>query len=370
MKKKLLSFIVVALVLILVSPIIAKEISASFSGNDLSPESSQETENNEINKADNKQTPVDEAYKNDVIEDDKKDSPVEAINNEDNNKSSQADNSDNAKANTNNNHSSNKDNSNSSNSKSNTKGNNSSNNNKSNSSTSGKNQSSSNKGSSEQKVPNSNSTRGHVEKGLLAGTTYIDTDGKVIVKNPDDLLVLVNKYRNLPADYKPKDLVIPNVRFAFQGMDEKKYMRKEAAKALEELFKAAEEEGIYLYAVSGFRSYGRQKFLFEYRAARSGFEEANKLTAYPGQSEHQTGLAMDINCKAYGTDLKESFSQTPEGIWIKNNAHRFGFILRYPKGAEHITGYSYEPWHVRYVGRQVANEIYERGITFEEYMGF
>jgi LAS superfamily LD-carboxypeptidase LdcB len=361
MKKKFISFIVVALVLILVSPIIAKEISATFSGNDLLPESSQETENNEINKADNKQTPVDEASKNDVVEDDEKDSPVEA-NKDDNNNDD--------KSNVNNGNSSNIDSSNSNSGKSNTKGNNSSNNNKSNSSTSGKNQSSSNKGSSEQKVPNSNSTRGHVEKGLLAGTTYIDTDGKVIVKNPDDLLVLVNKYRNLPADYKPKDLVIPNVRFAFQGMDEKKYMRKEAAKALEELFKAAEEEGIYLYAVSGFRSYGRQKFLFEYRAARNGFEEANKLTAYPGQSEHQTGLAMDINCKAYGTDLKESFSQTPEGIWIKNNAHRFGFILRYPKGTEHITCYSYEPWHIRYVGRQVANEIYERGITFEEYMGF
>jgi len=362
MKKKFISFIVVALVLILVSPIIAKEISASFSGNDLSPESSQETENNENNKADNKQAPEDEASKNDVVEDDEKDSPVEA-NKDDNNNDD--------KSNVNNGNSSNIDSSNSNSGKSNTKGNNSSNsNNKSNSSTSGKNQSSSNKGSSEQKTPNSNSTRGHIEKGLLAGTTYIDSDGKVIVKNPDDLLVLVNKYRNLPADYKPKDLVIPNVRFAFQGMDEKKYMRKEAAKALEELFKAAEEEGIYLYAVSGFRSYGRQKFLFEYRAARNGFEEANKLTAYPGQSEHQTGLAMDVNCKAYGTDLKESFSQTPEGIWIKNNAHRFGFILRYPKGAEHITGYSYEPWHIRYVGKQVANEIYERGITFEEYMGF
>lgn len=362
MKKKFISFIVVALVLILVSPIIAKEISASFSGNDLSPESSQETENNENNKADNKQAPEDEASKNDVVEDDEKDSPVEA-NKDDNNNDD--------KSNVNNGNSSNIDSSNSNSGKSNTKGNNSSNsNNKSNSSNSGKNQSSNNKGSSEQKTPNSNSTRGHIEKGLLAGTTYIDSDGKVIVKNPDDLLVLVNKYRNLPADYKPKDLVIPNVRFAFQGMDEKKYMRKEAAKALEELFKAAEEEGIYLYAVSGFRSYGRQKFLFEYRAARNGFEEANKLTAYPGQSEHQTGLAMDVNCKAYGTDLKESFSQTPEGIWIKNNAHRFGFILRYPKGAEHITGYSYEPWHIRYVGKQVANEIYERGITFEEYMGF
>lgn len=217
-------------------------------------------------------------------------------------------------------------------------------------------------------LENENVAKEEIKEDLLAGTTYI-VDGKTMIKNTNDILVLVNKNRNLPADYKPNDLVIPNVRFSFEENIEKKYMRKEAAQALEELFNEAEKSGIYLYAISGFRSYERQKYLFDYRAARDGFEEANKLTAYPGQSEHQTGLAMDISCESLGFDLKQEFEQTAEGKWLKENAHKYGFIIRYPKGAEDITGYSYEPWHVRYVGIETANRIYERGITLEEYLG-
>jgi len=207
------------------------------------------------------------------------------------------------------------------------------------------------------------------EVDLLEETSHIDDDGKVIVDNTDDILVLVNKNRNLPSDYVPDDLVVPNVRFTFEGFDEKKQMRKEAAEALEELFKAAEEEGIYLFAVSGYRSYNRQKYLFDTRAARDGFEEANKLTAYPGQSEHQTGLAMDVSCQSVGFDLTQKFGQTVEGIWLKENAHKFGFIIRYQEDKVDITGYSYEPWHIRYVGKEAAKEIYERNITLEEYLG-
>ncbi|NLX62235.1 MAG: M15 family metallopeptidase [Tissierellia bacterium] len=207
------------------------------------------------------------------------------------------------------------------------------------------------------------------KEDLLTGTSFVDDEGKVIVKNTDDILVLVNKNRNLPSDYVPEDLVVPNVRFPFEEFHEKKQMRKEAAKALEELFKAAEEEGIYLFAISGYRSYERQKYLFDIRAERDGFEEANKLTAYPGQSEHQTGLAMDVSCQSLGFDLNEKFGQTVEGIWLKENAHRFGFIIRYEKDKVDITGYSYEPWHIRYVGKDAAKEIYEKNITLEEYLG-
>lgn len=208
-----------------------------------------------------------------------------------------------------------------------------------------------------------------VEKDLLKDTTYTNDEGMTMVKNTDDILVLVNKNRNLPEDYKPEDLVIPNVRFPFKEFDEKKQLRKEAASALEELFNHAEEEGIYLFAVSGYRSYARQKYLFDYRAKKDGFEAANKLTAYPGQSEHQTGLAMDVSCEALGFDLREEFGQTVEGKWLKENAHKYGFIIRYPKEAVDITGYSYEPWHIRYVGEKIANEIYEKNITLEEYLG-
>lgn len=208
-----------------------------------------------------------------------------------------------------------------------------------------------------------------IEKNLLEDTTYTDEEGMTIVKNTDDILVLVNKKRNLPSNYKPEDLVIPNVRFPFEEDLEKKYMRKEAAKALEELFNQADEEGIYLFAVSGYRSYDRQKYLFDSRAAKDGFEAANRLTAYPGQSEHQTGLAMDVSCQSMGFDLREEFGQTVEGKWLKDNAHKFGFIIRYTKEAVDITGYNYEPWHIRYVGKKVAEEIYEKNITLEEYLG-
>ncbi len=163
--------------------------------------------------------------------------------------------------------------------------------------------------------------------------------------------------------------MVPNVRFPFEEFNEKKQMRKEAAKALEDLFNAAEEESIYLFAISGYRSYARQKYLFDIRAERDGFEEANKLTAYPGQSEHQTGLAMDVSCQSVGFDLTEKFGQTVEGRWLKDNAHKYGFIIRYEKDTIDITGYSYEPWHIRYVGKDAAEEIYSRNITLEEYLG-
>ena len=203
----------------------------------------------------------------------------------------------------------------------------------------------------------------------LSGTSYEDEEGRLIVKNTDDILVLVNKRRNLPADYKPDDLVIPNVRFSFKEKLEKRYLRQEAAEALEELFAEAEKEGIILFAVSGYRSFNTQKILFDNKVSKVGFEEANLLVAYPGQSEHQTGLAMDVSCQSVGFTLEEDFGQTVEGIWLKDNAHRFGYIIRYEKDTTDITGYSYEPWHIRYVGKDVAKEIYEKNITLEEFLG-
>jgi len=207
--------------------------------------------------------------------------------------------------------------------------------------------------------------------GEKSNNTTDNTNGeeKFVVTNTDDILVLVNKRRNLPADYKPSDLVVPNVRFSFKEKLEKRYLRKEAALALEELFNEAEKEGIILYAVSGYRSYNTQKTLFENKVKKVGFEAANLLVAYPGQSEHQTGLAMDVSCQSVGFTLEEDFGQTTEGIWLSENAHKFGFIIRYGKDTTNITGYSYEPWHIRYVGKDAAKEIYDLNITLEEYLG-
>jgi LAS superfamily LD-carboxypeptidase LdcB len=189
-----------------------------------------------------------------------------------------------------------------------------------------------------------------------------------MVKNPNSILVLVNKTNNLSSDYKPS-LVIPDVAFPFSGDNPKKYMRKEAADALEELYNQSKKDGVKIYAVSGYRSYSTQESIFnrEVQAKGGSVTEANKTVAVPGQSEHQTGLAMDMTCAAVGYGLSESFENTKEGKWLKNNAHKFGFIIRYPKGKTSITGYSYEPWHIRYVGSEAAEYIYSKGITFEEF---
>ena len=207
------------------------------------------------------------------------------------------------------------------------------------------------------------------ENDALEDTTYENEDEKLIVKNVDDILVLVNKKRNLPSDYIPQDLTIPNVRFPFTEDNPKKNLRKEAAEALEKLFDQAEKDDIILYAVSGYRSYNRQKTLFDNQSNKVGPEAANLVVAYPGQSEHQTGLAMDVSSQSANFSLEEYFEDTLEGKWLKDNAHRAGFIIRFKKGATDITGYSYEPWHIRYVGEDVAKEIYERDIVLEEYLG-
>lgn len=203
----------------------------------------------------------------------------------------------------------------------------------------------------------------------LEGSTYTDSQGKVMIKDPESIMVLVNKKRNLSPDWVPDDLVIPNVNFANSG-SEVKHMRKEAAGALEQLFSSAKKDNINLMAVSGYRSFSTQKRIFESNAKQYGDALANMTSARPGQSEHQTGLAMDLSCATLNGGLQESFGNTPEGQWVQKNAAEFGFIVRYLKGSENITGYNYEPWHIRYVGKEAAKYIMEKNITLEEYLGF
>lgn len=178
---------------------------------------------------------------------------------------------------------------------------------------------------------------------------------------------VVNKEYGLPEDYKPEDLVVPNVPFSFSGTLEKSYLRKEAAEALEKLFDLAKKEGIQLNAVSGFRSYDYQKNLYANNVKRKGQEHTDRFSAKPGHSEHQTGLTMDVSSKSANNELELTFANTKEGKWLKENAYRAGFIIRYPKGKESITGYAYEPWHIRYVG-DIAESIYKKKLTLEEFM--
>lgn len=187
------------------------------------------------------------------------------------------------------------------------------------------------------------------------------------VKNPNSIYVLVNKNNELDSNYQPDDLVIPNVKFPFEGNDPKKQMRADAAFALENLINGAKEDGHDIVAVSGFRSYNRQKAIYEANVKRMGEDAANKVSAKPGQSEHQTGLAMDVSSKSIGYILEESFGEVPEGIWLSEHAHEYGFIIRYQKDKTDITGYSYEPWHIRYVGIELATYLYENNLTLEEF---
>lgn len=186
--------------------------------------------------------------------------------------------------------------------------------------------------------------------------------------DPTSYTVLVNKEYPMPKDYVPQDLTIPNVSYSYSGIYEKSYMRSVAASAIEKMFaEAKKKEKFELKVVSAYRSYSRQKAIYENNVNMRGEEETMMVSAPPGCSEHQTGLAVDVSSDTVKYTLEESFALSPEGKWIAKNCHNFGFIIRYPKGKSNITGYSYEPWHLRYVGVNLATYIHKKKITLEEY---
>ncbi|WDH99151.1 D-alanyl-D-alanine carboxypeptidase family protein [Paenibacillus urinalis] len=190
---------------------------------------------------------------------------------------------------------------------------------------------------------------------------------KNVVTNPEAITVIVNKERSLPDGYEPTDLVEPDVPFSFDEPHQKRHLRQEAADALEELFAAAEEDNIELRAVSGYRSYDRQVAVFNSSVERNGEEYALRVSAQPGKSEHQTGLSIDVSSPSVGNVLEEILGDTEEGKWLAEHAPEFGFIIRYLEGREETTGYVYEPWHIRYVGKELAPDIAASGLTLEEY---
>ncbi len=186
---------------------------------------------------------------------------------------------------------------------------------------------------------------------------------------PSSKTVLVNRVYLLPSDYIPPNLVVPNVKFSFTYSSDKRKLRKVAADALERLFQAGEKEHVELYGVSGYRSYARQKQIYDKNIATRGQAATDAVSAKPGSSEHQTGLTIDVSARSVNFRLDQSFGDTIEGQWLAKNAHLYGFIIRYPYGKTEITGYSYEPWHIRFVGKTVATYLYENKLTLEEYYG-
>jgi LAS superfamily LD-carboxypeptidase LdcB len=214
----------------------------------------------------------------------------------------------------------------------------------------------------------SDDSSGQSFEALLDEHQYNFTDGITeILTNPESLYVLANKKNELPSDYVPEDLIVPDVLFTFEGDHEKKHLRETAAYALEDLFNGAKEDGLTLYAISGYRSYSLQESIYNYNVNTYGEAKANTFSAKPGQSEHQTGLAMDISCADVGYLLETEFGELPEGIWISEHAHEYGFIIRYLEDKTEITEYSYEPWHLRYVGVEIATYIYENHLCLEEF---
>lgn len=174
------------------------------------------------------------------------------------------------------------------------------------------------------------------------------------VTDPYDTLVLVNKYHILPSGIEPKNLV--NI--------EGQRMEKVAADAMSKMVKDMRSDGLSIILQSGYRSEELQTTIYNRNVQNRGQERADKYSARPNSSEHQTGLAMDLSTD--GT-LEETFENTPQFKWLNENAHKYGFIMRYPKNKVYMTGYEYEPWHYRYVGVEIASLIKAENITYEEY---
>lgn len=190
-------------------------------------------------------------------------------------------------------------------------------------------------------------------------------------------LVLVNKQNPCGADHAPKSLSDIPARLTLYGKDVS--LESNAALAAEALVLELHARGYEdIVITSGYRDYAYQQVLFNTylgneKAAHPSWTEdqcRNQVLTYsalPGQSEHQTGLCMDL-ISTKNVTLDETFADNPAYAWLVENAHSFGFILRYPKDKEGITGYSYEPWHYRFVGVEAATAIHEQGITLEEYL--
>ena len=178
-----------------------------------------------------------------------------------------------------------------------------------------------------------------------------------IPSDPNNIKVLANKKRPLePLTYAPKDLV---------HIGSGQSMRSEAAQAFKELRNAGAASGVNFHPVSGYRSYNQQAATYNHWRATYGQQHADSVSAAPGTSEHQLGLAVDVSDGI--CNLRRCFATTNAGQWVARNAHKYGFVIRYPDGKTDVTGYWYEPWHLRYVGTELADELTSKGLTLEEY---
>ena len=225
----------------------------------------------------------------------------------------------------------------------------------------------------------------YLEKNLDRYLTYLKDNPEVSVKDAVSLvnvnrdrdfyediqetdtskgdLMLVNKYYKLTKDFKLDDIVPISNQFAYEDNE----IRKHVYERYRSMWNAAKEEGLLLIVNSSYRDYETQDAVWKDYAEANGEEWADNKAARAGSSEHETGLALDI---VTNNVIMNEFENTEEFKWLQDNAYKYGFILRYPKGKENITGYEYESWHYRYVGEEVAKEIHDLDITFDEYYAY
>ena len=180
-----------------------------------------------------------------------------------------------------------------------------------------------------------------------------------IVENPDDVTVLVNKLHEIPKGWKPDDLE--------DVIDCHQQLRHEANEAYTKFYQAAKAKGIAIYTISGYREPETQQLYWDNSVKVFGEEHAIQYNAYPRRSEHELGLSVDISYTTEGDRLSEKVADSALGKFIESDAYKYGFILRYPQDKVRITGYSYEPWHIRYVGVDLATKLHNENITLEEY---
>lgn len=197
---------------------------------------------------------------------------------------------------------------------------------------------------------------------------YPEPEVTLTVSPADDpYLWLVNKSHKItPWDYQPDDLRLPDVSSKNKNVQ----LRDEVASALERLFAAALKEGHELTAVSGFRSYVTQKSIFRSAVEKKGERQASLDNAKAGQSEHQTGMAMDVSCPAIKNNLNKKFAETDAGKWVAAHCFEYGFIIRYKTEWVDVTKYKGEPWHLRYVGEEQAAFITKLNAPFEIYLEY
>lgn len=190
---------------------------------------------------------------------------------------------------------------------------------------------------------------------------------KYLIDKPGSPWWIVNRERPLPKGYEPSELIVPDVRLRLSPSNEQMKLEQKTAAAVEKMFTAAKTDNIELMLSSGYRSEALQRQFYNSYVQQDGQEAADRYSARPGTSEHQTGMAADVMAPSGKCALEECFADMPEGKWVTANAHRFGLIIRYPEGKEEVTGYTYEPWHLRYVGTKLAEKLHKENTTMEEF---